>query len=323
MKTTGANDILGSLSPASLPDRAVTYAIDIAKSVYRLILRRIERTQDKVNSEYNLLHWQKILSNKAWLKAKDLRDFLAPPDLNERLRKVDNQILRIDGQKYYQYRIGALGDLIGRHCGDTNGIVELGTGYGYNLFSLHLTPSGLDLEGFRYLAERNHRGTRNRRSLRFVGQDFAGPYRSDRCFGSQSCRNHRQGRPYLFLHRANPVRRPEGGRKYHCREAEAGHQCRANHRDCSISTTPPRSRQPSSTFARSTTRRSFFPRSMNSNARDESASSHANGCLLRHRSTTMDCCIAGSQHDHGQRRRYRSRPRRSRRSASSAACSGM
>ena len=44
MKTTGANDILGSLSPASLPDRAITYAVDVAKSVYRLILRRIERT---------------------------------------------------------------------------------------------------------------------------------------------------------------------------------------------------------------------------------------------------------------------------------------
>ena len=80
MKTTGANDILGSLSPASLPDRAITYAVDIAKSVYRLILRRMERTQDEVNSEYNLLHWQKILSNKAWLKAEDLPDFLAPPE---------------------------------------------------------------------------------------------------------------------------------------------------------------------------------------------------------------------------------------------------
>jgi hypothetical protein len=148
MKTTGANDILGSLSPASLPDRAITYAIDIAKSVYRLILRRMERTQDKVNSEYNLLHWQKILSNKSWLKAKDLPDFLAPPDLKERLRKVDNRILRISAQKYYQYRIGALGNLIGRHCGDTDGIVELGTGYGYNLFSLHLSHPDWTLKGF-------------------------------------------------------------------------------------------------------------------------------------------------------------------------------
>jgi hypothetical protein len=148
MKTTGANDILGSLSPASLPDRAITYAIDIAKSVYRLILRRMERTQDKVNSEYNLLHWQKILSNKSWLEAKDLPDFLAPPDLKERLRKVDNRILRISAQKYYQYRIGALGNLIGRHCGDTDGIVELGTGYGYNLFSLHLSHPDWTLKGF-------------------------------------------------------------------------------------------------------------------------------------------------------------------------------
>jgi hypothetical protein len=148
MKTTGANEILGSLSPASLPDRAITYATDIAKSFSRLILRRIERTQDKVNSEYDLLHWQKILSNKAWLKAKDLPDFLAPPDLKERLRKIDNRILRIDGQKYYQYRIGALGELIGRHCGDTDGIVELGTGYGYNLFSLHLSYPDWMLKGF-------------------------------------------------------------------------------------------------------------------------------------------------------------------------------
>ncbi|KRR24989.1 hypothetical protein CQ14_30685 [Bradyrhizobium lablabi] len=148
MKTTGANDILGSPSPASLPDRAITYSIDVAKSVYRLILRRMERTQDKVNSEYNLLHWQKILSNKAWLKAKDVPGFLAPPDMNEHLRKVDNRILRISAQKYYEYRIGALGDLVAPYCRDARGIVELGTGYGYNLFSLHHSHPEWTLKGF-------------------------------------------------------------------------------------------------------------------------------------------------------------------------------
>ena len=148
MKTTGANDILGSLSPASLPDRAITYAVDVAKSVYRLILRRMERTQDEVNSEYNLLHWQKILANKAWLKAKDLPDFLAPPESTERLRKVENQILRISAQQYYQYRIAALGKLIARHCGGAKSIVELGTGYGYNLFSLHHSHPDWTLRGF-------------------------------------------------------------------------------------------------------------------------------------------------------------------------------
>jgi hypothetical protein len=148
MKTTGVNDILGSLSPASLPDRAITYSVDVAKSVYRLILRRMERTQDEVNSEYNLLHWQKILSKKAWLNARDIPDFLAPPETTERLRKVDDQILRISAQKYYQYRIGALGDLIAHHGGDAKRIVELGTGYGYNLFSLHHSHPDWTLKGF-------------------------------------------------------------------------------------------------------------------------------------------------------------------------------
>src|SRR3954464_13577252 len=98
MKTTGANDILGSLSPASLPDRAITYAVDVAKSVYRLVLRRMERTQSEVNSEDNFRHWQKILSNKAWLKAKDLPDLLAPPELTERLRMRRELMLRRGAQ---------------------------------------------------------------------------------------------------------------------------------------------------------------------------------------------------------------------------------
>jgi hypothetical protein len=148
MKTTGADDILGSLPPASLSDRAVAYAVDVAKSVYRLILRRVERTADIVNSEYNLLHWQKVLSAKAWINARDLADFLAPPESTERLRKVDNQILRITAQKYYQYRIGALGDLIAHHCDGAQRIVELGAGYGYNLFSLYLSHPDWTLKGF-------------------------------------------------------------------------------------------------------------------------------------------------------------------------------
>jgi hypothetical protein len=41
-----------------------------------------------------------------------------------------------------------LGDLIARHCGGAKGIVELGTGYGYNLFSLHHSHPDWTLKGF-------------------------------------------------------------------------------------------------------------------------------------------------------------------------------
>src|ERR1700758_2325827 len=118
MKASSMNDLLGTLTPASPQERAFAYSVDVAKSVYRMILRKVERTQDKVNAEYNLLHWQKILANKAWLKAKDLPDFLSFSDLGQRLRKVDNKIMRLDGKKYYQYRTMAWGDLIARHCDD-------------------------------------------------------------------------------------------------------------------------------------------------------------------------------------------------------------
>lgn len=148
MKTTSADDILGSLSPASLPDRALAYSFDAAKSIYRLMMRRIERTSDVVNSEYNLSHWQKMLSSRAWLNAEDLTDFLIRPDPTERLRKVDNQILRISAQKYYRYRMRALSQLIERHSGGSKQIVELGAGYGYNLFSLHVDHPDWALKGF-------------------------------------------------------------------------------------------------------------------------------------------------------------------------------
>ncbi len=145
---TGANDILGSLSPASLLDRAASYALDGAKSLYRLAMRRMERTQDKVNSEYDGSHWQKILSRKAWRDAKSLPDFLIFPDQTQRLRKIDGKILRISAEQYYRYRLSALGELIARHADGTRKIVELGTGYGYNLFSLHHSHPDWTLKGF-------------------------------------------------------------------------------------------------------------------------------------------------------------------------------
>ncbi|MDE2332255.1 MAG: class I SAM-dependent methyltransferase [Bradyrhizobium sp.] len=148
MKTTNMNHILESFSPASLPDRAITYTVDVAKSLYRLMLRRTTRTADVVDKEYNLSHWQKVLSTRTWVNVTNVSDFLAQSDSTERLRKVNNEILRISGQKYYRYRIGALGDLIGRHCGEAKQIVELGSGYGYNLFSLHLSYPDWILKGF-------------------------------------------------------------------------------------------------------------------------------------------------------------------------------
>jgi hypothetical protein len=148
MGTMGANSILERFAPASLPDRAMTYAFDAIRSIGRLVVRRVKRTAEVVNSEYNLLVWQRVLAAKAWTKTDNLSEFLVPQNTTQDLRKVDNQICRIAAQDYYRYRANALGELIARHADDSKRIVELGAGYGYNLFSLHLNHPEWTFKGF-------------------------------------------------------------------------------------------------------------------------------------------------------------------------------
>jgi hypothetical protein len=148
MSTTNANTIMEDFAPASLSDRVTTYSLDAAKSIYRLATRRVKRTADVVDSEYNLLNWHRVMSAKAWASASSLSEFLISKNSAQSLRKVDNQICRIAADDYYRYRAKALGDLIARHTGGIGEIVELGAGFGYNLFSLHLNHPEWRLRGF-------------------------------------------------------------------------------------------------------------------------------------------------------------------------------
>ncbi|WP_271584873.1 class I SAM-dependent methyltransferase [Bradyrhizobium sp. CCBAU 45389] len=125
-----------------------TYALDAAKSVGRLAMRRVKRTANVVDSEYNLLHWQRTLSEKSWTRCASIVDFLAPANSASDLRKVDNQICRVAADDYYRYRARALGELLARYTGDATEIIELGAGCGVNLLSLHLNHPDWRLRGF-------------------------------------------------------------------------------------------------------------------------------------------------------------------------------
>ena len=84
----------------------------------------------------------------AWLDGRTLEEFLIGQNTEPRLAKVDNRIVRITARDYYRYRIGALSELIARHAGDATSLLELGAGYGDNLFSLSLDPHWSKLRGF-------------------------------------------------------------------------------------------------------------------------------------------------------------------------------
>jgi hypothetical protein len=139
--------VVADFAPASLLDKTTSYALDAARSLGRLAMRRVKRTADVVNSEYNLTHWQRMLESRSWTTATTIADFLIPPDRTLGLRKVEDRICRIANEDYYSYRARALGELIARHGDEAREIVELGAGYGYNLLSLHLNHPEWKLRG--------------------------------------------------------------------------------------------------------------------------------------------------------------------------------
>ena len=135
------------VKPASQLDLSKAYTIDLARSLRRMAFKNVRRTHDVVDSEYNAGEWGRVLTERAWLRAPTLEEFLVAPNHAQRLAKVDGQIVRIKTSDYYRYRLGALSELISRHVGDATSLLELGAGFGYNLFSLSLDPRWSSLRG--------------------------------------------------------------------------------------------------------------------------------------------------------------------------------
>jgi hypothetical protein len=136
------------VKPASRLDLSREYTIDLARSLRRMAFKNVRRTHDVVDSEYNAGEWGRILGDRGWLRAKTLEQFLIGENDASRLAKVDGQIVRITARDYYRYRIGALSELISRHAGGAKSLLELGAGFGSNLFSLSLDPQWNRLRGF-------------------------------------------------------------------------------------------------------------------------------------------------------------------------------
>jgi hypothetical protein len=136
------------VTPASRLDLSRAYAVDLARSLRRLAFKNVRRTNDVVDSEYNSGEWDRVLNQRGWLGGRTLEEFLIGQNTEPRLAKVDGQIVRIITRDYYRYRIGALSELIARHAGRATSLLELGAGYGANLFSLSLDPHWSKLRGF-------------------------------------------------------------------------------------------------------------------------------------------------------------------------------
>ena len=150
---------LGAVAAAAALGREAT---SIAR--YIVTSRLTRRTPQRVSAEYDGGYWADVLRNRAWERCDTLHDFIVPRTQGTRVARIDNRLVRIATTDYYEYRLQMLQREIGRYAGAGAPIVEIGCGYGVNLFTLFETGqwqqlTGLDisanaLQAGRLIAER-------------------------------------------------------------------------------------------------------------------------------------------------------------------------
>lgn len=109
---------------------------EILKNSLLLIGRKNKRDKQQVRAEYDQGQWKSILDRRPWLHASDVEDLLFPGQNEELIAKIENQYVRISTRDYYKYRTEMLQAVTNEFAGGETELVELGCGYGMNLFSL-------------------------------------------------------------------------------------------------------------------------------------------------------------------------------------------
>jgi SAM-dependent methyltransferase len=97
---------------------------------------RVRRDSGRVAAEYDGGYWADVLAQKRWERASTLSEFLVPHDTAIRVAKVDGRFVRIATADYYEYRFATLQKVLAETAWDAASLVEIGCGYGANLFGL-------------------------------------------------------------------------------------------------------------------------------------------------------------------------------------------
>ena len=132
--------------PISWPVEKVNYAkflMDGSSYLRGLVSRKLIRRQEEVQKEYNNGHWNRklqILENKGWEASLSLHEFIIqlgtfdePPFV---IGLVEGNLYKVRAADYYDYRIRKLAKVLFQFVKEGERLVELGCGYGYNLFGL-------------------------------------------------------------------------------------------------------------------------------------------------------------------------------------------
>lgn len=111
---------------------------DAARSCGRAVGKGRSRDRSRVDSEYNQGSWKDELSLRRWEKSSDLQQFLVGESQQEAVRNLNGRARWLNQQQYNDWRVRVVQGVVDATAPGTDELVELGCGYGANLFSLWL-----------------------------------------------------------------------------------------------------------------------------------------------------------------------------------------
>jgi len=123
--------------------RCKSILLDVAHKA----LRRRKRVRAQVKSDYDQGEWRGHLSARRWELANDLKGYVIPDDQRTIFATVDGRLGAISVHDYYAYRTHSIANVLRAYAGDTDRLVEIGSGAGRNLFALALDGQWSRLRG--------------------------------------------------------------------------------------------------------------------------------------------------------------------------------
>ncbi len=135
--------------PARFPPLAATGWSVATRSLGRLAIGRLrQRGADRVQAEYDGGNWASILEKRSWTRCGSLDEYLIGNDRQAILARIDGKPYEISRCEYYRWRMQLLQSVVRSYVEDDGTLIELGCGYGYNVFSLALGGNIKTLRGY-------------------------------------------------------------------------------------------------------------------------------------------------------------------------------
>lgn len=132
-----------NIKPVRFP--VFNYLIELLRVLF---IRKRVRNRNQVSIDYDQGAWSNLLNEKLWKRHDSLESFLRRNSHVDVVSKVNRKVYQIDYATYFDYKVNVLNQSLKIFFDQDKPLVELGAGYGENLFWLTTLNEWSFIKGF-------------------------------------------------------------------------------------------------------------------------------------------------------------------------------